>query len=105
MPNPFRAQRPNPIDPDYLSDGGSLDDLLTRSALRTLLHDNFEWLSHTERSTREIYAALFRHVDYSGSRAQEGMEYLREALWALGFRTVGEKPHPVNPTWKWVEAA
>jgi len=53
----------------------------------------------------ERYTKIFRLVDTRMNRMTEALPYINEAMWELGFRTVGEKPHPVNPTWKWVEAA
>jgi hypothetical protein len=95
--------RPNPIDPECFSNGWTLDDYLSPHALRKLLNDNFEWLTHSLRTTREVYAALFRHVDPHGERSREVMEYLNEALSDLGFKTLGTHGHIPNPTWEWVE--
>jgi len=105
MPNPYRTPRPNPIDPERFSDGGCIDDLFQADAMLEVLQGSFEWVCHEERPTRDIYLALFRWVDPERSRATEAMKYINEALYDLGFRAVGENPHPVNPTWKWVEVA
>lgn len=105
MSNPFRTPRPDPIDPEGLGEGWTVDDLLKPRALMDRLESNLKWLSHAQRTTREVYQAIFRLVDPRMNRMTEAMPYINEALWDFGFRTVGEKPHPVNPTWKWVEAA
>lgn len=106
MANPYRSPRPNSIDPECLGEGAvSWEDLFHARNLRDLLQDNFEWLCHEVRNTREIYRALFGRVDPMATRSREGMTYLNEALWDLGFRTIGESPHPLHPSWKWVQVA
>ena len=103
MSNPYHAPRPRPISPDRMDDGGSLDELMGASFILALLDDNFEWLQYRERTTREVYLALYSGVDPQGSRMRDGMEYLNQALWDLGFRTLGTEPHPVSPTWEWIK--
>lgn len=105
MSNPFRTPRPDPIDPEGLGEEWTVDDLLKPRRLKDRLESNLEWLSHAQRTTREVYQAIFRLVDPRMNRLTEALPYINEAMWELGFRTVGEKPHPLNPTWKWVEAA
>jgi len=105
MPNPYAVPRPCPISPERLHDGESLTALLGSGSMRSLLQNNTEWLCFRERSTLEIYEALYGSVDPRNSRQREGMEYLNQALWELGFRTVGEEPHPTNPSWKSNELA
>lgn len=102
MCNPYHAPRPRPISPDRMDDGCSLDELMEASSIHALLDDNFEWLQYREPTTREVYLALYSGVDPQGSRMRDGMNYLNQALWNLGFRTVGKRPHPTNPSWKWI---
>lgn len=103
MSNPYRVPRPIPVDPEIFDNGWTLDDYLTPRALRKLLKDNFEWLRHSLRTSREVYAALFRRVDPDGERSREITDYLNEALCDLGFTIVGSDGHSTNPTWEWVE--
>jgi len=103
MSNPYQAPRPRPISPDRMDDGDSLDELLEASSILALLNDNFERLQYKERSTREVYLALYCRVDPQGSRMRDGMEFLNQALWNLGFITVGTEPHQVSTTWEWME--
>jgi len=102
MSNPHQAPRPRPISPDRMDDGDSLYEVMETSSILALLENNFDWLQYKGRSTREVYVALYSGVDPQWSRIREGMEWLNQALWDLGFRTVGKKPHPTNPTWKWI---
>ena len=103
MSNPYQVPRPIPVDPEIFDNGWTLDDYLTRDSLRSLLNNNFDWLTHSLRTSREVYAALFRHVDRDGERSREITEYLNEALLNLGFTTLGTYGNPMNPTWEWVE--
>lgn len=105
MSNPYRVPRPHPIDPESLGEGWSLDDLFQPDSLMGHLESNREWLSYDEHTTRDIYRTIFRRVDPHGQRITEALPYINEAMFDMGFKTVGDKPHPVSPTWKWIEAA
>lgn len=105
MSNPYRVPRPRPIDPESLGNGWTVDDLFLPDSLLGHLESNREWLSFGEHTTREIYRTIFRQVDRYMGRLTEALPYINEAMFDMGFRTVGEQSHPTNLTWKCVQVA
>lgn len=105
MSNPFRVPRPCPISADVLEDGWTVDEYLQRPRLRKLLEENAEWLCHDEHCTRDIYTALFRTIDPRMERQREGMTYICEVMWDLGYRPTRGTEHSANPVWEWAAAS
>ncbi|MDR3572296.1 MAG: hypothetical protein P4L50_00405 [Anaerolineaceae bacterium] len=105
MSNPYRTPRPCPISVDVLEYGWTIERFLGLQRLHCLLDENAEWLCHDEHSTREIYTALFCFIDPSMERQREGMRYISEIMWDLGYRPTESTNGTKNPVWKWAEAS
>lgn len=101
MSNPFASPRPFPLNPEDYWDfqGFTYEHLISAERLHTLITENYAWLTHAPRTTREIYATLFKPMDCDGAQMIRTMDRLSEALWEFGFRTKGSPER--NSIWQW----
>lgn len=98
-PNPFYCPRPQAIEIGDVDDEWEFRWLFERQHLLNCLEGNEEWLTWEDRTTRQVYDALFSLVDPRGIYRSDGMGYLNEALWAFGFRTIEGGSKGINHVW------
>lgn len=105
MHNPFSIPRPHTISGQLIENGWTFDEFLECENLRSRLQDSAEWLCYKDRSSREIYSALFSQIDPWNSRMKDGVNCINELMWELGYRPTGDPLNRMNPVWRWDEAS